>query len=298
MSDTAVLRSVTGANGIRLRAREWGDRNNPTVLLVHGYPDNSDVWSGVVERLTPRFHVVTYDVRGAGESQAGEEFGGYGIDLLAQDLAAVIEQVVPQGRKVHLVAHDWGSIQSWEAVLDPVIAEQISTYTYFGAPCLDHAAHWLRSLVKPDVNSLASFAGQIAKSWYIIFFHAPFAAPIAWRNGLDRLFPMVIGRLEGLKPEDLPTPEELRHDGTLGVGMYRANFIPKLLNPGEGRTNLPVQVIETTNDPFVHSGLVDEAKKRVPNLRRNSIEAGHWVQRSHPDEISRLVTQFIDTARG
>jgi pimeloyl-ACP methyl ester carboxylesterase len=297
MSDAEVLRPVRGANGIRLRAREFGDRNNPTVVLVHGYPDNSDVWNPVVERLKRRFHVVTYDVRGAGESEPGEEFGGYGMDLLVRDLASVIEQVVPKGRKVHLVAHDWGSMQTWEAVVNPLFAERVSTYTYFGAPSLDHAGHWLRSLMQPDAGKLASLAGQLAKSWYIVAFHAPFAAPVAWRNGLDRLFPAVIGRLEGLKPEDLPSPAELRHDGAFGVGLYRANFIKKLLNPGEGRTLLPVQVIETTRDPFVHSGLVEEATKRVPNLVRRQIEAGHWVQRSHPDEVASLITRFIDNPR-
>ncbi|MCE5289541.1 MAG: alpha/beta fold hydrolase [Nocardiaceae bacterium] len=294
----SVERPVTGANGIALRAREWGDRNNSTVLLVHGYPDNSDVWLPVVERLTPRFHVVTYDVRGTGGSQPGEEFGGYGLDLLVADLASVLDQVVPRGRKVHLVAHDWGSIQSWEAVLDPHIAEYISTYTYFGAPALDHAAHWLRGLVKPDAESLGSLAGQLAKSWYIMMFQLPLVAPFLWRNGLDKIFPAVVGKIEGLRPEDLPTPAELQKDGAYGVGMYRANFIPKLLKPGEGRTNLPVQVIETTKDPFVHAGLIEEAARRVPNLVHRKIDAGHWVQRSHPDEVAKLIIQFIDNPRG
>ena len=46
--------------------QKHGDTSKPTVVLVHGYPDDHHVWDLVVERLRNRFHVGTYDVRGAG----------------------------------------------------------------------------------------------------------------------------------------------------------------------------------------------------------------------------------------
>ena len=53
---------------VRLAATAWGDPAKPVVVLVHGYPDNSHVWHGVAEALADRFHVIAYDVRGAGAS--------------------------------------------------------------------------------------------------------------------------------------------------------------------------------------------------------------------------------------
>jgi pimeloyl-ACP methyl ester carboxylesterase len=46
------------------------DASRPTVVLVHGYPDTSSAWNGVVRHLASRYRVVTYDVRGAGASTA------------------------------------------------------------------------------------------------------------------------------------------------------------------------------------------------------------------------------------
>lgn len=256
---------------------------------MHGYPDNSDVWRGVVERLADRFHVVAYDVRGAGKSDDGDDFGGYGIELLIEDLAAVIDAVSFDDEKVHLVAHDWGAIQCGSAVADPAIA----SYTYFWAPSLDHAAHWIRGLLRPDPRKLGTLGGQLARSWYIAAFHLPVGPKTAWRYGLDRLFPLVIGALEPIAASDLPTSAELRKDGANGVELYRANVIPKLLSPGPGYIDLPVQVIALARDPFAHPGLFDEAQRRIPDLTVRTLAAGHWAQRSNPDEVARLVTEFV-----
>ena len=53
-----------------LNVRIWSEQNTlaPTILMVHGFPDNSLIWQKVAERLAPLFRVVAYDVRGAGES--------------------------------------------------------------------------------------------------------------------------------------------------------------------------------------------------------------------------------------
>lgn len=56
--------------GVELCVAELGDPGQPTVVLVHGYPDSKEVWTQVAARLADRFHVVLYDVRGHGRSTA------------------------------------------------------------------------------------------------------------------------------------------------------------------------------------------------------------------------------------
>ncbi|MCE0447781.1 alpha/beta fold hydrolase [Streptomyces tricolor] len=95
---------------------ELGDPQQPTVVLVHGYPDSKEVWSEVAARLAGRFHVVLYDVRGHGRSTAPRPLrGGFTLAKLTDDFLAVVDAVSPD-RPVHLVGHDWGSVQSWEFV--------------------------------------------------------------------------------------------------------------------------------------------------------------------------------------
>ena len=71
---------------VELAVRERGESDRPTVLLLHGFPDTGRVWDEVAEHLAERFHVVTYDVRGAGASTALEGPENYRMEFLLEDL--------------------------------------------------------------------------------------------------------------------------------------------------------------------------------------------------------------------
>src|SRR5882757_6338544 len=93
---------LVARDGVELAVYATGDPSRTTVIAVHGYPDNHTVWDGVVDELAGRYHVATYDVRGAGRSGAPATREGYLLDQLADDLADVADAVSP-GRPVHLV---------------------------------------------------------------------------------------------------------------------------------------------------------------------------------------------------
>ena len=112
-AEFAVTKRRVQGDGVDLAVFERGQ--GPTVLLVHGFPDTHAVWDAVAERLAVRFHVVTYDVRGAGDSSRPSGRDAYRFEHLVADMRAVLDAVSPQA-PVHLAGHDWGSIQSWEAL--------------------------------------------------------------------------------------------------------------------------------------------------------------------------------------
>ncbi len=131
------------AGDVRLAVYVSGPHDAPPVVLVHGYPDSAAVWEPVRAQLDARYRVISYDVRGAGASDAPASRAAYRLERLAADLAAVAD--APGGaRPFHLVGHDWGSIQSWEAVTDPAFRGRIASYTSISGPCLDHASFGLR----------------------------------------------------------------------------------------------------------------------------------------------------------
>ncbi|MEQ1440704.1 alpha/beta fold hydrolase [Fontimonas sp. SYSU GA230001] len=293
---TRDRRSTVESAEIRLAVREWGDRVHPTVVLVHGYPDNSDVWLPVAERLRARFHVVAYDVRGAGASSAPASKRDYRLEQLAADGAAVIEATAP-GKAVHVVGHDWGSIQSWETVTAPRLQGRIASYTSISGPCLDHVGYWMRErLGSGDPRQLAQAANQILHSWYIALFQLPLAGPLAWRLGLDRRWPALLARLEGLASVGVNPTQ--RDDGRTGVQLYRANFIDRLLHPRERRCDLPVQLIVPLRDPFVSPALFEGIERWVPQLSRTDVDGGHWLPLSAPDLVAEQITAFVERVEG
>ena len=177
---------VTASDGVDLAVNETGPSDAATIVCVHGYPDNSSAWAGVVAELSRRYHVVTYDVRGAGRSGKPTERQAYRLDQLAADLRAVVDAVSPD-RAVHLLAHDWGSIQSWHAVTGEQLADRVASYTSVSGPSLDHTAYWMRSALRPGGARLRDVARQLAESAYIVLFTVPVLPEWLWRKGvLDR----------------------------------------------------------------------------------------------------------------
>ncbi|MBO0842513.1 MAG: alpha/beta fold hydrolase, partial [Nocardioides sp.] len=84
-------RHVETSDGLTLAVYEQGPRKAPTVVLVHGYPDNHTVWDAVASTLAERFHVVAYDVRGTGRSGVPDSTAGYRLTQLSADFKSVID---------------------------------------------------------------------------------------------------------------------------------------------------------------------------------------------------------------
>ncbi|MFJ9695196.1 SDR family oxidoreductase [Kitasatospora sp. NPDC101183] len=276
MSSAPVHRRTVHSGGLPLAVFEQGDPDAPTVLLVHGYPDTHAVWDAVADDLARTHHVVRYDVRGAGESAAPADRDGYRLEHLADDLFAVADVVSPD-RPVHLLAHDWGSIQSWEAVTAPGAENRIASYTTVSGPSLDHMGHWLRHrLRRPTPRHLRQLLHQGLHSWYITAFHLPYLAPGVWRLGLARAWPRVLRDLEHVTPRAGHPQPTLRRDAVRGIELYRANFRPVLGSPRDRPTEVPVQLITLTRDRYVAPFLSEGLERWVPNLTRRTLHAGHW----------------------
>jgi pimeloyl-ACP methyl ester carboxylesterase len=259
-------------DGADLAVYRDGDPDRPTVLLVHGYPDTHAVWDDIASALSEHFHVVRYDVRGAGASTHPAGRQHYTFERLMADMRAVLDAVSPD-RPVHLAGHDWGSIQGWEAVC--TMPERFASFTSISGPSLDHAGRWLRArLARPAPRGLARAAGQGLRSWYIYVFRMPWLPEALWRTVLPRV-------LRSTRPA-----AELTRDGIAGLGLYRANMADRLHRPRERGTGVPTLVIVPTRDPFVSPHLVGGLQRRAPRLALRTVQAGHWVIRSHPDLIA------------
>lgn len=269
----------------RLAVRTFGDISKPALVLVHGYPDHQEVWKNVIVYL-PDYFIVTYDVRGAGDSSIPKYIRDYRLERLSMDLEEVVNAVLP-GQSFHLVAHDWGSIQSWESVTDPRFEGRILSFTTISGPCLDHAAFWMRNQFK---QNRSRFFKQLSKSWYIAMFQLPWLAPTAWNFFNPERWGKIIRELED--KEGLPLNQNIVKDGKYGVGLYRANFIPRLLKPRERYAICPVQAIVLKRDNFVSPQLVDEMPKWVQTFSRVELDANHWAILSQPKLIAESIREF------
>ncbi|MFF1918982.1 SDR family oxidoreductase [Streptomyces sp. NPDC058221] len=294
------LRDLPGARerrvatgGIELCVVELGEATRPTIVLVHGYPDSKEVWTQVARQLADDWHVVLYDVRGHGSSTAPLPLrGGFTLEKLTDDFLAVAHAVSPD-RPVHVVGHDWGSVQAWEFATVSRTEGRIASFTSMSGPSLDHFGHWIkRRMARPTPRRIGQLLGQGAKSWYVYMLHTPLLPELAWRGPLGRRWPGILERLEKVPPGDYPTAS-LPDDAAHGAWLYRDNVRARLRRPRtDAYAHVPVQLITPTGDIFLSEQLYDELESWVPRLTRRTLPAKHWVPRTRPDQLASWINEF------
>ena len=281
---------MVASSGVHLSVRSRGNPEGPTLILVHGFPDNQDVWDRVSPLLEAHFNVVTYDVRGAGGSSAPDSIKGYRMSRLIDDLVAVLERVRPDGRPVHLIGHDWGGAQLWGAVMrestDARLSGRIASFTSIACPSLELFGHFMSSGLRK--REFAKVARQAAHSWYIMAFQMPFLPEFVFRRFGSRI-QSSLSRRQDLD-KSAHWSDSFGEDGANGVNLYRANG----LEFTQGTTKVPVQLIVPTKDAFLTPALYADAASFAPDLRRIDIVANHWVIRSHPEVIAEKIASFVD----
>ena len=68
-----------------------GDKANKSILFIHGFPFDKSMWNEQAELLANDHFVVTFDMRGHGESAAGS--GQYLVEFYVDDVIAIMEHL-------------------------------------------------------------------------------------------------------------------------------------------------------------------------------------------------------------
>lgn len=293
----STWRRRTISNGaVDLAVFEQGDPTNPPVVLVHGWPDTHHLWTHVAPQLVEAgYFVAAYDTRGYGESSSPDGDAPYRLAELATDLFAVAEAVSPS-TPVHVVAHDWGSVQAWEAVTTPGADQRIRSFVSVSGPNLDYLSEWARkNLANPTPANLAAAFSQLGSSAYTGFFQTPVLPNlffrVAGRPGLWREF---LHRIEGTPKERVVVGDTFTADAISGLRYYRANIREKLGNPDPRPTSIPVLEIVNERDIALRPAVYEHTYTHAAKLWRRNSPTGHWLPFTKPDYLATAAIEFLD----
>ena len=78
-------------NGIEI-AYDVAGRGQP-VLLTHGYSDTRRIWDGQCQALSDRYRVITWDMRGHGQTDSPEDPARYSVDATVGDMRALLQHL-------------------------------------------------------------------------------------------------------------------------------------------------------------------------------------------------------------
>ncbi|WP_440712684.1 SDR family oxidoreductase [Gordonia sp. FQ] len=272
-----------------------GKAGRPTVILVHGWPDTHHLWDRVAPLLGDDLRVIAYDTRGYGESTRPEHVEAYALTHLADDLFDVIDAVSP-GRPVHLLAHDWGSVQTWEAVTRPGAQQRIKSFTSVSGPNLDYLGEWARAnLAHPTPGNLARALSQVASSAYTGFFQLPVLPQLFFSAvGSEKLWTEFLHVIEGTPRENVSLGDTLKQDMVSGLRFYSANIRQKLAHPDPRPTDVPVLEVVNDRDIALRPAIYQYTHTHASKLWRKDSPTGHWLPYTKPGYVAATAREFID----
>ena len=140
--------SLKTRSGLIFTADVAGPTDGPLVLLLHGFPESRHSWRAALGPLAAAgYRAVAPDQRGysPGARPDPADLSNYAFDKLVADAVEIVAAAGYEGRRFHLVGHDWGGQVSWGvAAAHPA---RLASLTILSRP---HPKSFRRALENPD----------------------------------------------------------------------------------------------------------------------------------------------------
>lgn len=91
---------------IKAQISEWGSKENPTIICIHGLGSTSLSFIELGELLSDKYHIFSIDLPGHGKTPAFEYDKDYGIPYLINWISKVIDLI--EKDSFYLMGHSWG----------------------------------------------------------------------------------------------------------------------------------------------------------------------------------------------
>jgi pimeloyl-ACP methyl ester carboxylesterase len=273
-------------NGVTLHVVAAGDRSDPLVVFLHGFPEFWYGWREYVEPFVGAgYRVLVPDQRGYNRSEKPAGVRPYRISELSGDVADLVD--TEDRDSACVVGHDWGAGVAWDLSLrHPGVVDRLGI---LNAPHPTVFAETLRS--NPT---------QLRRSWYVFYFQIPrFPEWYLKRSGFAV---WVDAMRDGASPGTFANEEIQRYrDAWEREGAPRAmlNWYRALLrhaeDPPRERVEAPTLVVWGEDDRALVPEMAPESVEYCVDGRLERFpDAGHWVNHERSDRIVGLLLDHFE----
>ena len=259
-------------------------RGDPVVLL-HGWPQSSHEWTGVLPQLAAQYQVIAPDLRGMGDST--RPLGGYDTRTVAADIASLLASLGV--RRPRIVGHDLGGPVGFMLAADAAL--EVRQFVFMEAP--------LYGVEAPGV------AEKLKQAWHIPFFAVPHVAEfliarreVAFVEYFMKEFAydksVVTSELAGHYARIMQRPGAL----VSGLAYYRAaGESAGQIAEARKRGKLAMPVLALGGAACLGDAPLSLMREVASDVTGGTVEAcGHWMAEERPDEVASRLLDFF--ARG
>ncbi|MDE0853091.1 MAG: alpha/beta fold hydrolase [Nevskia sp.] len=247
-------------NGIQVHFDSRGE--GPPVVLIHGLGSNGKDWDPQTSVFSRQYRVITVDLRGHGRS--AKPAGPYTVQLLSDDVAAVIRRLGVEG--AHIVALSLGGALAFQLMLDyPYLVKSAVIVNSGPQLVLNRFALWQRRLL-------------------IRLFGLPYFGRVLGK----RLFPDPALSDERLRFEESFKANETRPYLAALNALARWNVWDQLAS-----IEAPILVVAADQD-YTPVSFKQAYVDKLPNARLAVVpDSRHALPAERPEAFNRLVLDFL-----
>jgi len=265
------------ANGMVFRARFTGAEgpSGEPVILLHGFPETSIMWAGLMERLGEEgYRCFAPDQRGYSPRARPGGIADYEYRKLVSDVMALADAL--GYARFHLIGHDWGSAIGW--VILQLHPDRVRSWTAMSVPHMDAFA-----------SAIADDPDQRQRSRYMGFFMLP-------EKPEQSLTADDFAALRSLW-SSIPREQVDEYVGvfsqagalTAALNWYRANAVlleKRREGPKFGPVLHPTLLIWGNRDIAVGRVAVERTAQHMKGpYRLVELNAGHWLVQEEPERV-------------
>ncbi|MBF6327966.1 alpha/beta fold hydrolase [Nocardia transvalensis] len=271
-----------------------GPEQAPTVMVTGGWPGNSSGMIPFAEQLAADgFHVVRWDMHGAGKTSRDRRPGAYSMEGLAGEFGAVMDKTAG-GHHVHIFGDGWGPFIGSQ--YNTEVPGRIASISSIGFPSADLAGNALRRVPQEKPEMTGQWALQLAALSYLVGIEIPLLPDAAVRTGIPVQVLMAMAKV--MAP-DLPGgsgPQDPEEDAD-GLERYRQAMWPHLTQPRYDYIDIPrLQVFYATDDFLETPVLIEGLETRTPHLDLRYLPGNHYSVFSG-DNARQILTATEETIR-
>jgi pimeloyl-ACP methyl ester carboxylesterase len=263
-------------NELKFHYLEWGNAACPAMVLLHGFMGHAHVWDDFALKFRSRYHVISLDQRGHGES-GWSETGAYTLDDHFMDLTTLIDRL--HLKPLVLVGHSMGGRNAlfYAACFPENVVRLILVDARPGNN--PEASRALRSLV----TGLPLKADSVEEA----------------ARGVQRVFPYLslevcrhlvkYGYSERWDGKLAPC-----YDGKMSISVERSGYVTEDLWRYLKNLSCPTLVVRGKESEFLSGSDARKMCKLIPNAVWHEVPcAAHVPHLENPEEFSRIVETFL-----